>query len=127
MGEARRIRNYGVGDEGLMLRVMAITDINPSWVSIQLRKAWGRAQPFPRLNARSPAAEDNLLDALSPLGDLTVLQSVEARHEARVLDHECHELGGISTNAEEFQIILLNELLKDRMGSDTNPVAICVL
>ena len=127
MGKAGWVCNYGVGDERFLQRVMVVANIDPGRVLIQLGKAWCRTQSFTCLYARPPAAEDDLLDSFSPLGDLAALQSIEARHETGVFDHERHELGGVSADAEEFETVLLDKLLEDGVGSDTDSVPISVL
>jgi hypothetical protein len=41
-----------------------------------------------------------------------------------MFDHEGHELSGVSSDAEELQTILLNEVLKSRMGGDANTMTV---
>lgn len=125
--KARRVSNDDVCDEWPVARVAYDGDGFGLGIVISAAKPGRRPQAITGFDARSPATHDNLFDALSAFGDLPSLQRVETGHQAGILDHEGHELGGISPNSKEFQAILLDKLLKGSVGSNSNAMAVRIL
>lgn len=79
------------------------------------------------LVTRSPAALDHFGDLFAPLADVSAAQTVEARHESGVFDHERHELCGIPADAEEFKVIFFDEFLESWMRRQSYAVIVGVL
>lgn len=123
MGKARGIRDDGISHEGRLVPVAGDASRDVQGVILPMR-ARRRSQPFTCLDTRPPAAKEDLLDALASFGDLAALEGVDAGHEARVLDHEGHKLGGVASDVEELELILLDKGLKGRMSGDAHAVAV---
>lgn len=126
MCKAGRVRNDGIGDKGPFCRVARHVLRRTTQRRIpRVRLRW-RPCSISRLDARPPAAHENLFDTPSSLAHLAALERVKARHEPRVLDHEGHELGGIAANVEELEPVLLDKRLKRGVGGDADAVAVGV-
>lgn len=125
MRETRWVGNNSIGDEWFA-----------TWVSRKLGRiieglvlrVWFRWWPksISSLYTRSPTSHKHFLNTPPSLADLSTRDRVEARHQARVLDHKGHELGGVTANAEEFEPIPLHEGLESGVGCDSYPMAICI-
>ncbi len=122
--KARGISNDDIRDEWLVSRVTHHWGHVRRDIFVSTTEARRGPKAVTGLDARSPASHNDLLYALSSLGDLPTPQRIHARHQARVFDHEGHEFSGIAPNGEEFQAILLDELLKCGVGSNSNAMAI---
>ena len=86
-----RIRNDGVCDERLGLGVEMI-----------ILAVWFRSSAISRLDARSPAAIYNLIDAIPASANIAAFQRVQVGDESWVLDHVCHEFSRVGADVEEF-------------------------
>ncbi len=127
VGEAGRVGDDGVGYEGPGAGAAGGRREGLVERRVGAVRLLRRAQAVAGLDARTPAADDDLLDALAALGDLAALQGVQAGHEAGVLDHEGHQLGRVAADAEELQPVLLDEALEGRVGGQPHAVAVRLL
>jgi hypothetical protein len=98
--KSRRVRNDSVSDKGLLeLLRQLLLDAHPLFDSLL---EGIDTQSIASLNARSPRPAQNLCNALPSLTNIAAPQGVHARHQPRILDHEGHELGGVTANTEEL-------------------------
>jgi len=125
VGKARGVRDDGVGHERPDARGSgeheALVD---GLVSPVLGR--GDAHAVAGLDAGAPATHEDLLDFLAAALDVAALEGVQAGHEARVLDHEGHQLGGIAADVEELEPVLLDEGLEVGVGGNTHAVSVGV-
>jgi hypothetical protein len=129
MGKARRVGNNNISDKWLtrcithdwerINRVDVFTTI-----PIEARR---RAETVACLDARSPTAHYDLLDALSPFCYLSTFQCIYTGHEARVFDHESHKFGRITSDSKELQTIFFNKPLERGMRSNSNTMTVSIL
>jgi len=107
------VRDDGIGNEGLFQRFrQLVLHAHPLLHSLLQRI---HSETVSCLDARPPCAAQNLGYAFSPLAHVAAAQRVKTRHQARIFDHEGHELGRVTANAEELQAILDDEVLEGRM------------
>jgi hypothetical protein len=64
------------------------------------------------------------LNTLPSLAHFPASDGIEPWHEAGVLDHEGHEFGGVASNVEKFESILLHKFLKRSMCRYSNAMAV---
>lgn len=97
VSKARRICNDGFGDEWLQRCVIrgAVPGLDVLVGSLE-------AGAITSLDARSPTALHHAGNLTSSLPYIAAAQGIKARHEAGVLYHERHQLGGIATDVEEL-------------------------
>lgn len=121
--ETRGVGNNGISDKRLVGRVSRQRRVKVRRRMARMR-LWRRAESIARLDTRSPAPHENLFDTPPALAYFATLQRIKTRHQTRVLDHERHELGGVATNVEELEAIVLDKLLKGSVGGDADAVAV---
>ena len=61
----------------------------------------------------SPATVHYLGDVCSPFADVASSQALHTRHQARILDHISHKLGGVPANWVKFKAMLSYKMLKN--------------
>lgn len=76
------------------------------------------------LDTTPPTAFDHGCNLLATLAYIARSKCVKSRHETRILHHEGHELGRITTDAEEFQTIFEDKVLENRVGGEPDSVAV---
>lgn len=87
MSEAGGVGNDGVCNKGSVSRV-AVVRVPVADVGVRSF----RPKAISGFEARSPATLEHFSDILTPPSDVSFAHSVEARHEAWILNHEGHEL-----------------------------------
>lgn len=90
-----------------------------------MRSRW-RSKAIASFYAGSPAAEENILNTLPTLAHFAARNSIKARHQTRMLDHESHQFSGVTADIKEFEAILLDECLKSSMCSNSHSMSICI-
>ena len=126
MRKARGVRNNNISNKRWLRRVGGHFLSQVQRFILSMWFGW-RSQAISSLDTRSPAPHQYLLDTLASLGDFSALYGIKPGHEARVLDHEGHELCRITANIKELEAIVFNKSLESRMRGDANPMAIRLL
>lgn len=124
MSEARRVSDDCISNKRLAPIIQQIQRRRRQIQRALLLRSRRRAQTIARLDAGSPAPDQHVRDALATPRHLAALDGIEAGGEARMLDHEGHELGRVAADAEELEAILLHEGLKGGMCCYTDPMAV---
>lgn len=124
--KARRVCNDSICNEWSIASVARKIVVWVENCALGVRpRCW--AEAIASLDTRAPAADKHGGYAFASLADLATLDGIESRHQTWVLHHERHEFGGVTSNTEELQPILLDKVLESRVSSDANPMAVCVL
>lgn len=97
MGKTWRIGNDAVGNEGFSCIFRASIDTREIGKFLV-----GVIYSVASFVTRSPAALNVLRNISSSLRDITTHNTPKPGHQARILDHESHQFGGVATNTEEF-------------------------
>lgn len=79
------------------------------------------------IGARFPATLKYLSYAPTPLAYVVFFQRLHTWDQAWILDHERHQLGGVTSDFEEFQAIFLHEILKRSVRSQADVVTMVLL
>lgn len=123
MREAWRVGNDSIGDKRTCRRHarLAISSCHPRFGRPVRCLCSGAVAG---LVARPPEPRNHTAKLFAAPTNIPPAQCIEAGHQAWILDHECHELGRISANIEEFEAIVLDKTSEDWMGSKAHTVAI---
>jgi len=123
--KAGRVGDDSVGHKGSVPRISGKHKPLVQWlVPLVLR---GRnAHAVAGLDTGPPAPKEYLLDLLTALLDITVLEGIQPWHKPRILDHERHQLGGISADVKELEPIFFNKGAEGGMSRQTDAVSVRV-
>jgi hypothetical protein len=110
MRKARRIRNNRISHERRHVRLQLIHEIGSRSVS--------------RVNARSPTPINDFSHFLPPFPNVAGPQRLHARQEARILDHESHELRRVAANTIKLEPVAFYESFERRVRSKPHTMAV---
>lgn len=126
VSEAGRVRNDGIGHKGQVgiISWQILGRVEGIAFGVRL---WRGTETISSFNTRPPAAKEHSRNPFTAFANFTALDSIESRHEARMLDHEGHQLGWVSSNTEKLEPILLDKTLEGRVGCDAHAMTVRVL
>src|ERR1700760_774333 len=113
----RGSKNFGCHFTGIVLRLKPFID--------SLVCYWNTGT-ITSLETGSPASTDHFCNASSACANVARPHCIKTRHEARIFHHERHELGGVTSNGEEFETILLHEFFEGWMGRQSYTMTVCL-
>ena len=116
VGKAGRVRDDSVCNERFGCQVSAARDATiEALLAVHMSVGNFNARPISALEARSPAAPNDFIHALSSFANVSTTKCIHTRHKTGILDHKGHELCRVATDTEELEIVFFNKCSEYRM------------
>ena len=116
MREARRIGNDRIGYERPILSIHRPTP--------RIVRDMVKTGPVARLVARAPTTTENRFHLTPPLLNRAAPDGAHIRHQARVLDHERHELCRVAADREELEPLGEDVIAESEVRGQPHAVAV---